>query len=99
MVFQMKKFGTVLSTRSLGKQVYTSLYEDILHCDELLILDFDGIDAVTNSFADEVFGRLAVRIGLSELQRRTTFRNIDRVSAMCVRVAIDARNKELTACR
>lgn len=99
MIFQMKKFGTILSTRSLGKQVYASLYNNILHCDELLILDFDGIDAVTNSFADEVFGRLAEQIGLSELQKRTTFRNIDRISAISVRVAIDARSKELTACR
>ena len=91
MIVAMRQYGTTLGTRNLGRLVYDELQRLLLQCgSERIVLDFDGVRAVTNSFADEVFGRLVETIGLEELQNRTTFRNIDRLSALSIRIAIDS---------
>lgn len=90
MVIEMSRYGSALSTRNLGRVVFSDLRSAIASSCDRVVLDFNGISTVTNSFADEVFGRLVEIMGLQELQRRTTFRGIDRVSALSIRLAIDS---------
>ena len=99
MIVRMSNYGANLGTRNLGRIVYSDLRTLLGQCmSERIVLDFQGVSAVTNSFADEVFGHLVETIGLDELQERTTFRNIDRLSALSIRIAIDSCDgKELVA--
>lgn len=90
MVIEMKQYGSTLGTRNLGRLVFDELSALLLHESDQIVLDFNGVSAVTNSFADEVFGRLVETMGLDELKRRTTFRKIDRLSALSIRIAIDS---------
>ena len=52
--FSFREFGENLGTRQLGQQVRERLMP-LLEGDERVVLDFTGVDVVSNSFADECF--------------------------------------------
>lgn len=91
MVIHMREFGRSLVTRVSGRAAYdsvTPLEEGVT------TFDFEGVGLVSNSFADEVFGRLVYDLGIDELRRRTHFENVPPFSAMVIRHAIDWRSAE-----
>lgn len=93
MVIAMNQFGTSLSTRVSGRAAYERIVE-ALASTGVVVFDFDGVGSVTNSFADEVFGRLVSERGIDYLRSRTTFRNIPPFWASVVRGAMDAREAQ-----
>lgn len=94
MIVRMNEFGRSLTTRAMGRDVYRQINRLLSSSDETVAFDFLGVDSITNSFADEVFGRLALELGIDELQSRTSFKNISLFWARVVRQAIDARAAE-----
>ena len=92
MIFCMSDFGASLGTRASGRRVYDVVSRSMLLGDPAVVFDFSGVCTVTNSFADEVFGRLAFEHGIDFLRSNTKFVNIDRFSAMVVRDAMENRN-------
>lgn len=86
----MKDFGTTLCTRQSGRMVFDDVVAAFNRGDRIEF-DFDGVASVTNSFADELFGRLALEFGMEELKARTTFVNVDHSSARSIRSVIDRR--------
>lgn len=88
-MIEMRTFGSSLVTRGAGR----AAYEAIAHVmgTEDIVFDFDGVDTITNSFADEVFGRLAYELGMDTLRKRTRFVNIAPFWSKVVRNAIDTR--------
>lgn len=61
MIVRLKDFGTSLGSRVLGKEVSNMI--DFEKEDEV-ILDFQDVNMVTSSFADEVVGKNCARLGL-----------------------------------
>ncbi len=57
MVVEMNKFGAALGTRDAGRLAYTVIDQKIAN-GEMIEFDFSNVLVVTNSFADEVFGKL-----------------------------------------
>jgi hypothetical protein len=53
-----------LSTRKSGEQIRTRLENYLRQGAPRLVLDFSGIRVVSSSFADEVLGKLALKMGL-----------------------------------
>ena len=100
MVFSMSDFGTSLCTRSSGRRVYDVVSSSMGPSGAVVVFDFSGVLTVTNSFADEVFGRLAFEHGMDFLRENTKFANIDRFSAMVVRDVMESRNarRETVCC-
>lgn len=90
MVFAMKQFGTVLSMRVSGKQAFNEI-EPFLRMGKRVTFDFEGVDSVTNSFADELFGHLISEFGMARLKELTTFAHINQIAAITVRNAMDHR--------
>jgi len=43
---------------------------------EFVVFDFEGVDFISHSFADECFGKLLLTIKLSELKQKTTFKKM-----------------------
>ena len=64
--------------------------------EERVILDFTGVDVVTNSFADECIAKLLVEFPLEELKRRTTFRGLNSMATKSVLGALQRRQSVLT---
>ena len=63
--------------------------------DEKVVLDFTGVNVVSNSFADECIAKLLMEMPLAELKQRTTFRGLNPLAERSVLVALQRRYKVL----
>lgn len=67
----------------------------LLNGNEIVILDFTGVEVVTNSFADECIAKLLLEMSLDNLKKHTTFRGLNPLAERCVLVALQRRYKVL----
>lgn len=89
--FNFKEFGENLGTRPLGKRVREQLLP-LIEQNDCVVLDFTGVDVVSNSFADECIAKLLLIMSLSELKSRTTFRGLNPIASECVLTALRRRH-------
>lgn len=75
----------------MGAKIRQKLLALISSCEERVILDFTGVNVVTNSFADECIAKLLLEMPLEELKRRTTFRGLNPMAEKSVLVALQRR--------
>lgn len=97
MIIRMSDFGTSLVTRVWGRRAYDAIVSSTNNLAEKVTFDFDGVETITNSFADEVFGRIALERGFGGIRSCTSFVNIRPFWAKVVRNAIDNRAAEFNA--
>ncbi len=76
MKVEFKKYGTSLGTRETGKEIRNTILETLKN-EEDIIFDFDGVSILSNSFADEVFGKLIGCISFEKFKEKTKFQNIN----------------------
>ena len=81
--FSFREYGENLGTRPLGKRVREQLMP-LLEQDERVVLDFTGVNVVSNSFADECIAKLLLTMPLSELESRTTFQGLNPIASESV---------------
>ena len=89
--FNFIEFGENLGTRPLGKRVREQLLP-LLEKEERVVLDFTGVNVVSNSFADECIAKLLLTMPLSVLKSRTTFRGLNPIASECVLTALQRRH-------
>jgi len=88
--FKFNEIGVNLGTRMLGAEVQKQLLP-LIQGDEKVILDFEGVDVVSNSFADECLAKLLLIMPLDELKRRTTFRGLNDFARKNIALAFKRR--------
>ena len=88
--FKFNEIGVNLGTRMLGAEVQKQLLP-LIQGDEKVILDFEGVDVVSNSFADECLAKLLLIMPLEELKRRTTFRGLNDLARKNIALAFKRR--------
>ena len=89
--FSFREFGQNLGTRPLGKRVREQLLP-LIEQNECVVLDFTGVDVVSNSFADECIAKLLLEMSLAELTSRTTFRGLNPIASESVLTALRRRH-------
>lgn len=89
--FSFIKYGENLGTRPLGKRVREQLLP-LIEQNEYVVLDFTGVNVVSNSFADECIAKLLLVMPLAELKSRTTFRGLNSIATECVLTALRRRH-------
>ena len=89
--FSFREFGQSLGTRLLGKRVREQLLP-FIEQNECVVLDFTGVDVVSNSFADECIAKLLLEMSLAELKSRTTFRGLNPIASESVLTALRRRH-------
>ena len=94
--FKFIDYGTDFGTRDMGQKLRQKLLP-LIKGDKKVILDFTGVNVVSNSFADECIAKLLLEMPLSELKSRTTFRGLNPLAERSVLVALQRRYKVLTA--
>lgn len=90
-IFSFRKYGENLGTRPLGKRVREQLLL-MIEQNERVVLDFTGVNVVSNSFADECIAKLLLTMPLSELKSRTTFRGLNPIASESVLTALRRRH-------
>ncbi len=89
-IFKFDQFGQNLGTRMLGAEAREKLMP-MLRDEEKVILDFDGVDVVSNSFADECLAKLLLFMPLDELKQHTTFRGLNDFARKNIALAFKRR--------
>ena len=92
--FSFRNYGENLVTRQLGCQVRERLMP-LLKGDDVVVLDFTGVDVVSNSFADECIAKLLLTMSLAELKARTTFKGLTPLASESVLTALKRRHLSL----
>ncbi|MBR6731384.1 MAG: STAS-like domain-containing protein [Bacteroidales bacterium] len=90
-IFSYKEFGENLGSRLLGRHAREKLLP-MIEQNDCVVLDFTGVDAVSNSFVDECIAKLLSVMSLSELKSRTTFRGLNPVASESVLTALRRRH-------
>lgn len=88
--FKFRDFGENLGTRILGERVRKKLVPLLNEYDKV-ILDFEGVDVVSNSFADECLAKLLLKMSLDELKHKTTFISVNDFARKNIAVAFSRR--------
>lgn len=92
--FCFRDFGENLGTRPLGQKVREQLVP-LLEKEDLVVLDFTGVNVVSNSFADECIAKLLLTMSLAELKAHTTFRGLNPMASQSVLTALQRRHLSL----
>jgi hypothetical protein len=74
MQVKFKRFGAHLDNRFNGGAVRDEIVKRFKD-ENRLLLDFEGIETVSNSFADESYAKLALDFDVEEIKRKTEFVN------------------------
>lgn len=84
------EYGENLGTRPLGKVVREKLMS-LIEQNDRVVLDFTGVNVVSNSFADECIAKLLLTMPLAELKTRTTFRGLNPIASESILTALRRR--------
>ncbi len=90
--FKFIDYGTDFGTRDMGQKLRQKLLE-LINSGEKVVLDFTGVNVVSNSFADECIAKLLIEMPLEDLKRCTTFRGLNPLAERSVLVALQRRYK------
>ena len=88
--FRFADYETDFGTREMGARLREKLLP-LIKGDERVVLDFTGVNVVSNSFADECIAKLLLEMPLEELKKRTTFRGLNPMAEKSVLVALQRR--------
>jgi hypothetical protein len=94
--FKFIEYGTDFGTRDMGQKLRQKLLSLIKENDKV-VLDFTGVNVVSNSFADECIAKLLLDMPLDQLKQHTTFRGLNPLAERSVLVALQRRYKVLSA--
>lgn len=98
MIIQFKNINNSLGTRRLGKEIRNEISQNFNNSD-IIVFDFDGIELISNSFADECFGKLVEDFGFNYVKSKTTFRNVNPFVNIVVKKAITDRLRKEKLCK
>ncbi len=90
--FKFSQFGTNFGSSDMGAKIRQQL-RPLLDNDEKVVLDFTGVNVVTNSFADECIAKLLLEMPLDDLKKHTTFCGLNPLAERSVLVALQRRYK------
>ena len=94
--FAFREIGENLGTRQLGRQAREQLVP-LIQQNDRVVLDFSGVNVVSNSFADECIAKLLLTMPLTELKEHTTFRGLNPIAADSVLTALQRRHLAMEA--
>ncbi|SNU03460.1 protein of unknown function [Prevotellaceae bacterium MN60] len=95
--FKFIQYGTDFGTRDMGQKLRQKLLPLIKENDKV-VLDFTGVNVVSNSFADECIAKLLLEMSLEELKQHTTFKGLNPLANRSVLVALQRRYKVIKGC-
>lgn len=90
----MIKWGSHLSSRSLGKEVREEI--KVLLSESIpVVIDFTGVHVVSHSFADEAFGFFLKEMNIDEFKTKIKFINASKDIGAMVTYALRERWREI----
>lgn len=88
--FSFSQYGSDFGTREMGAKI-RQLLLPMLTGSNCISLDFNEVNVVSNSFADECIAKLLLEMPLEELQSHTSFVNLNPTAERSILVALQRR--------
>lgn len=92
LIVNVKSQFTSLGSRDSGRRALSFVRNLLSSTSSAIILDFNEVNIVSSSFADEVLGRLFVELGPMTFMTRIKFKNADRETMALIDRAIVQRS-------
>lgn len=89
-IYNFNRNGENMGTRTLGERVRGELIEMIKQNDKV-VLNFEGVNVVSNSFADECLAKLILFFPFEVIKKKTTFRGLNDFARKNIAVAFRRR--------
>ena len=89
-VFRFRDIGECLGTRMLGSHIRKELLA-LIHDNDKVVLDFSGVEIISNSFADECIAKLLLCMSFEELKAHTTFKGVNDFVRKNIAIALKRR--------
>lgn len=92
-VFRLKDANGGFLTRDHGGRVREELVAifKALPIEDRLVIDFEGIDIMSPSFADECVGKLAENLGVQTFRTRVTLRGANETNRILINGILNRR--------
>lgn len=91
--FKFREIGEALGTRQLGARVREMLLP-LIESNDKVVLDFEGVSVVSNSFADECLAKLLLVMPFDVLKQRTTFVSVNDFARRNIAIAFRRRMQQ-----
>jgi hypothetical protein len=92
LTFSLREYATSFGNRITGEKIRNLVTNLLLqHPGHRVKIQFDGVTVIASSFADELFGKLALELGVVDFGRLLTFENINGLCKSLVDTAIQQR--------
>ncbi len=90
--FRLRDYASSFGNRITGSRLRTFV-ENLLqnYPDGSITIDFEGVSVIASSFADELFGKIAVQIGIWQFGRRIKPKNINEVCYTIINRIVEQR--------
>ncbi|KOY86046.1 hypothetical protein AD998_07710 [bacterium 336/3] len=78
---ELKTFGVIISTETIGRDIYNLINESIstdnesISTDNEVIIDMDGIKSMATFCAKQIFGRLYIELGAEKFYTKISIKN------------------------
>jgi hypothetical protein len=82
--------GSDISSRKCAAQLRAEILQ-VIGCSQSVVLDFDGVRTISDSFADELFGILALELGAERFRANVSLANLSDLSRDTIVAAIENR--------
>jgi hypothetical protein len=92
LTFKLREYAASFGNRITGEKI-RNLVSNLLiqHSGHRVKIQFDGIAVIASSFADELFGKLALTLGVVDFGRLIAFENINALCKSLMDTAIQQR--------
>lgn len=75
MIIVFSHISTSLATRHKAAEIRGQIV-DAISSNKFVVFDFENVNVITNSFADECFGKLLDSFTLEVIKTNSTFKNV-----------------------
>ena len=92
MELKLKETGEILGLRETGSRL-RKLIETAVKQEEPVLIDFDGVESVSSSFADELFAKIYIEIGQDKFVNLIKLKNANNFIKTIINSSIKDRLK------
>ncbi|MBR2525057.1 STAS-like domain-containing protein [bacterium] len=89
-VLKLKNNGSILGLRELAKQLGTDIKKSI-NSNKNIVLDFDQVDSISSSFADELVAKIMIEVGQENFINHVKIRNTNNFIKTIINASIADR--------
>lgn len=92
MELKLKETGKILGLRETGSRL-RQIIESAIKKEESILIDFEGVESVSSSFADELIAKVYLEIGKEKFVKLIKLKNVDDFAKTIINSCIRDRLK------